>query len=443
MLKNLIFLILFTTISLKAYSNGQDSLKYKGNYSIIIDSIKVLGNKITDKRIITRELTVGIGDEITPQIAAYNRNRIYSLGIFTHVKVFPEKVNKINYLIIYVEESWYIYPLPFIEVKYQDWNKISYGIDLLIKNFRGRNETILTRFATGYDHRYLIRYSTPYLNWKENIFFSMGASYITSPNRSALAKILYGDDFSEKFIRGFIQIGKRFGLYNRLALNLGFNYVGNPKYIPGLSASDQRIDRSISLGISYSYDSRDLVQFPRNGLFLSFNYEAKGFGINNINYDVLKFDYRQYIQLSDKISLKWRLATRQTFGKLVPYYDFSFLGYNERIRGYFNNEQEGNNLYIASLEMDYPLIRGLNVSLNFIPIIPKELLTYRIALYLELFTDTGTTQLNGKALTINDFNTGYGTGLTLLLLPYNTLRIEYAFDKYLHPEWILGFGTSF
>ncbi len=443
MLKYLILFIILLQFSSKAFTRGLDTLKYEGNYAVVIDSIKVLGNKITDTDIITRELTVGKGDIITPKIASYNKDRIYSLGIFTHVTVFPLKINKINYLIISVEESWYIYPLPFVELKYKDWNKISYGVDVLIKNFRGRNETLLGRFAAGYDHSYVIHYSTPYLNWKHNIFLSVMASYTTSFNKSQFAKNIYGNDFNYKLINGFLQIGKRFGLYNKFALNLDYNYVSNPMYIPGLSASDERIDRTFSAGFTYSYDTRDLAQFPRHGIWFSLDYKAKGLGINNINYDVAKLDYREYVKLFDDIGLKWRFVTRQTFGKLVPFYDYSYIGYDERIRGYYSKEQEGNNMYIASLEFNYPIIKDLDISLDFIPILPRELLTYRVALYIELFTDTGTTQLKGENLHINNFNTGYGTGFTLLLLPYNSLRIEYAFDKYAHPEWILGFGTSF
>ena len=91
-------------------------------------------------------------------------------------------------------------------------------------------------------------------------------------------------------------------------------------------------------------------------------------------------------------------------GKLVPFYDYSYLGYSERIRGHFFDESEGNNLYLASLEFNYPLVKDFNISFDFIPIIPQQLLSYRVALYLQMFGDTGATQFKGQPISINDFH---------------------------------------
>jgi hypothetical protein len=75
--------------------------------------------------------------------------------------------------------------------------------------------------------------------------------------------------------------------------------------------------------------------------------------------------------------------------------------------------------------------------------LPKELLTYRVALYGQIFGDTGTTQLRGKPLSINKFDTGYGGGISLLLLPYNVIRFELAFDENQNIEYIIDLAASF
>ena len=64
-------------------------------------------------------------------------------------------------------------------------------------------------------------------------------------------------------------------------------------------------------------------------------------------------------------------------------------------------------------------------------------------MYGELFTDTGVTRLSGEPININDFDTGYGTGLVFLVLPYSQFSIEYAFNNYGHSQIIFGLGTSF
>ena len=95
------------------------------------------------------------------------------------------------------------------------------------------------------------------------------------------------------------------------------------------------------------------------------------------------------------------------------------------------------------MELNYPVIKDMNVNLNFVPIIPNSLLSYRFAFYLELFMDSGTALMKNQRLDFNNFKSGYGGGLIFLILPYNILRIEYALGQQKHSEWILGLGLSF
>jgi outer membrane protein assembly factor BamA len=135
----LIFLIIFTSTILPQQESNS------GFYPFVVDSIRIIGNDITDADIITRELTFPIGDSISYDEMMYNRERIFSLGIFNRVDLYTEVTDNINILIIDVEESWYIYPLPFAELKDKSWDKFSYGMDIYVKNFRGRNEFIRIR----------------------------------------------------------------------------------------------------------------------------------------------------------------------------------------------------------------------------------------------------------------------------------------------------------
>ncbi|MEJ2618441.1 MAG: POTRA domain-containing protein, partial [Ignavibacteriaceae bacterium] len=133
------------------FRNNPDSSVYKGKYFVKIDSFEIRGNKITDDDIILRELTFSKGDTVSNNNLEYNRERIFSLGIFTKVQLYVKKVDNKNILVINVEESWYIYPIPFVELKDRDWKKFSYGIDVVIQNFRGRNELLQARGSLGYD----------------------------------------------------------------------------------------------------------------------------------------------------------------------------------------------------------------------------------------------------------------------------------------------------
>ncbi len=392
---------------------------------------------------IKRELTFGIDDTVNSGLLNYNKERVYSLGIFTSVVFSAERINNKNFIIIRVEESWYFYPIPFVELRDQDWGKVSYGMDLGIRNLGGKNETMQARLGLGYNPIILLYYNYPYLFEKEKIDLSFEISYQRLKNKSTLAQYLHGAEFNQKYYTASVDFGKRFGLFNRADFMFGYDYVETPFYRKGISASDGRIDRTLSLGISYTHDTRDLAQFPSKGLYTMADIIFKGFGINGINYKIADIDFREYRLLFSELRAKWRFAGRFTFGGNIPFYNYSFLGYNERIRGYFSTEMEGNDSYLGSLEFNYPLMKDMNLNLDFIPIVPKSLLSYRMALYLELFCDTGTTLFRGQNFSTKNLQTGYGTGLIFLILPYNILRIEYALNDYGNSEWILALGISF
>lgn len=425
-------------IQLEDSSWGDENL-----FPFIVDSIEIKGNETTERFIITRELTFEKGDTLNQKIINYNKERIYSLGIFNHVRLLPFGTATKNILLIEVEESWYIYPIPFASLKDNDWEKLSYGMFVRIENFRGRNETLTGSFSLGYDPSFSVNYFNPNIIGREDYFFNAKVSYVDAANKSDIAEEIFGGEFSQKIITGELTFGKRIDLFHKPFMRAGFNYIETPFFIKGINASDERIDKVLFLGLGYEYDTRDLAQFPSNGILASVSYFFKGLGINEIDYRIAAIDFREYRNFIGDLIAKWRLAARFTFGNLIPYYDYSFLGLGDRVRGHFNDQQEGNHLYLASLELDYPIIEELKISLEFIPIIPKELLSYRVGLHAHIFADAGTTNFKNEPLVLNDFDSGYGLGMSLLILPHNVLRIELGFDEQQNTEWIFDLGVSF
>lgn len=440
MLKEFVFLSLLPFL----ISAQTDTLFFEGDYSIVVDSILITGNSTTEDFIILRELTFGVGDTLDHHLASYNRERIYSLRIFNEVKLIPFQFNQKNILHIEIEESWYIYPLPFVTLKDKDWNKVSYGISVSLLNFRGRNETLSGYAAFGYDPSFGFSYFNPNLSYDQNLNFQIKLGYGTSTNKSSRAEVLYGASFEQTNITSRLQLGKRFGNYHWAYFRTGFDYVETPFYIAGINASDGNIDRTLVVGASYVYDTRDLTLYAADGIYSLISYEFKGLGINGINYRVADIDFREYRKIIEKFTAKWRLSLRHTAGATVPYYDYSYLGYGERIRGYFNNGlSEGNDRFVGSVEINYPILEETRINLYWVPLLPNSLLSYRVAVIAGLFGDTGVTRNSGEPLAIKNFMTGYGTGISFLLLPYFICRIEFAVNDNGKTEWIFDLGASF
>lgn len=442
MTKLLIFIsFLILSISLNAFQS--DSLIISKNTYLKIDSLEIRGNESTEEFVILRELTFKIGETVNGETITYNRERVYSLGIFNTVEFYVIQKININILVIDVQESWYIYPIPFVKFRKDGLKDASYGMNFIYKNFRGRNEVLQLLFSFGYDPTFGVNYYNPLINEEHQLNLRLAAAYQKMSNKSDEAEVLYGKEFDYDFYGGSILLGKRLNQFNNIYLVTGYQRYKSPKTnISRVTASGNEEDHSLMLGVQYGYDSRDLAQFAKEGVFFSAQLLHKGFGLRNISYNVFEMDFREYRNLIGQINGKWRIANRQTFGKLVPYYDLSYLGYEEYVRGHRRENREGNNYFLMSFEIYHPILDEWTLSLD-LPLIPKKLTTARIGIQLNLFADTGIAYNNGERWNINNFLSGYGVGLTFLFLPYNSIRFEYALNEYREGEFLIGTGFSF
>jgi outer membrane protein assembly factor BamA len=294
----------------------------------------------------------------------------------------------------------------------------------------------------GYEPSYSLSFDNPALIFENGIGISVSSFYTRLNNKSVIAKNITGEDFKYKIYSQNLSVSKRFDHFNMSFINIGFSFLETGYSIMPITASGSRIDRVLSAGLSYIYDSRDLKQYSENGLFVFSNFTHKGFGINNINYSNFELDFREYRRIISSLSVKWRVVYRTSFGNTIPLYDYSSLGYFERVRGHYDDIREGKSYLVGSFELSYPLLKEWNLSLN-LPLLPQSLTTTRIAIYLTGFADTGDAFGAGKPFSTGNFYSGYGFGITILFLPFNAVRFEYAMDEYGKGELIIGTGFSF
>jgi outer membrane protein assembly factor BamA len=294
----------------------------------------------------------------------------------------------------------------------------------------------------GYDPFYSLAYENPALSYENDIGIKFLFAYLHPTNRSEAAKSIIGYDYQSKVFSQAIMVSKRFDQYNLLTVFAGFDYIEAPLAISGITASGKKIDREPILGLSYVYDSRDLKQFSRDGLYTFLQLQHKGFGLEDISYSKFDLDYREYRTIIGELAAKWRLNWSTLFGKIIPYYDYSYLGYFERVRGHSGDIREGKSYLLTSLEFSYPLLKDWNLHFK-LPIIPQSLTSYRIEIYLTSFYDAGATYNLQSEIALPNFYSGYGLGLTFLILPYNAIRLEYARNELGRGEFLVGLGFSF
>lgn len=391
----------------------------------VVDSIAIVGNKMTEAYVILDEMTLKRGSLATPTQLAFDRDRILSLGLFNAVELQFDSLNTPQTLYVRVRERWHIIPHLILGFRDGDPKKIYYGAGFLHNNLRGRNQKLYASLAFGYDPAFALSYLDPLFDHEHRL--SLGSSLNYSRVRNRSVQEVTAGDFDEHHYDVFGTLGKRFTLYERLSLRFGFSYVTVSEYAPGRTASPNGFDNFLTLGLQYTLDTRDLAEYASKGAVTDLSVTKIGFGESEVNYGRLGVDVRRYIPTGFSVTFVARAYGSLAFGGEVPLYGRAFLGYSERIRGYFKDIFEGENVALGTVEARFFILPPQVFHLGDLPI-PEQFTVWRIGLGLTVFADVGTTWLRGDVLTSSSLRSGYGAGLDFIL-PYSLMaRTSYAFN---------------
>lgn len=409
---------------------------------IFIDEIRIIGNNKTKPEIILRELTFTKNSTVTYSELKFNENRVFSLGIFSDVKFVLSKEADKNILLILVQESWYIWPLPFIDIADRDWKKLTYGIHLNIQNLTGRNENLTTGFSLGYDPKFYLRYYNPVINQKHNILLQVQTLIQRRKNRSLEAiKVSNDQNYDETYFFIDLLAGKRINVFNTITASISYEYIQTENYFPLKTVSPNGIDRFLSAQLSYSLDTRDFTAYPKKGTNLNVIYRKVGLRESIVDFNIVSFELKQIQQVIYPI-IYFRNYSRILSGPVLPYYANSFIGYSERLRGHFNEIYEANSLILNTLEFRVPLIEKYFFKLQ-LPLIPEELLTYTLSLDIHSFVDNALMFNKNDKLSKKKFINGFGLGFSFLVLPYRSINIELGWNEKFQSQLIFDLNFPF
>lgn len=406
----------------------------------IIDTVLVVGNEKTKESIILREMALKPGAEATVEAVEYDRSRIYSIGLFTSVDLTVLPIDQRNFLIVDVKERWYIIPLPIFGFRDGDPKKPFYGAGLLHNNFRGLNQKLFGSVVFGYNPSLSFQFSDPWIDREHNLYFSGSLSYSRVRNRSAVATI-GTENFDELHYDANVSLGKRFSLFTTAGVNLGYQIVEVTTPGPGRTVAPDGIDRFLYATASFSYNTRDLRDYTTQGTLVSLYITKTGFGESPVSFTRFGVDVRRFSPLPLDFTLATRAFGSVVSGSVIPTYARSYFGYGERIRGYFRDVFEGENIAGASVELRWPLLKPRTIIFKAIKL-PQEFSVWRFGISLELFADAGTTWFR-RTTVFDAFASGYGGGI-VFLLPYDVVvRTEYAWNDRGRGQLIFDFRSAF
>lgn len=403
--------------------------------SLLVKEILIQGNETTKEHVILREMSLKVGDRVTPEALERDRNRIYSLQLFNKVEIESAPHHDGSTLIVQVDERWYMFPFPVIGFRYRDVNKLYYGAGVMHQNFRGRNEKLFLSFALGYDRWVSLLYQNPKLTDDDDIFFRTAISYRHVHNLN-----VSDEEYEQTNLATGVTVGKRYGLFQTLVGYLNYDVWMVSNLGLGRTASSSGRDAFFSLGLGYTYDSRNIREYPTEGMLFSVGATKVGFGESQVNLFSTGYDIRGYTLLSEEWSLAIRSFGTRIVGGVVPPYRRVFFGFDERNRGHFNERLEGEGIVGENIELRFPL---LNPRYFETPIAIPQFKVLRYGLYAGFFADAGKIWYRSESFSSKPWLLGYGAGLHFLL-PYSIIvRTEYAWNELGQGRFVLDFGVSF
>jgi outer membrane protein assembly factor BamA len=401
-----------------------------------IDTVLVIGNEKTKEYVILNEMTLKSGMVLTPEALEFDRSRIYSLGLFTRVDLYYDSLNTVRFLLVDVRERWYLVPFPLFGFRDGDTKRPYYGAGILHNNVGGRNQKLYAAATLGYDPSFNISFVDPLLDRTEHLYGGASLSYSRVRNKSEAEALLTGNYDTDQFSAS-ATLGKRFSLYQTASVTVGFRAVTAPDFFPGRTVSTSGRDRFIVGSLSYTYDSRDLFEYASRGVMAGLSLTQNGFGEGSVGYTRYTADLRGYLPLPESFTLAARWYWTAVSGGEVPVYGRSYFGYGDRVRGYYHDVVEGDNLMLTAAELRFSLLAPRTLNVSGLPL-PEAFTIWRFGVSLVLFADAGATWYRGETVGLQTMLAGTGGGIHFLL-PYGVVaRIEYARNNAHRSQWILA-----
>ncbi len=461
-MKWLTVLLLFLTANLFSQVSGElDSLPEV----VKVGKIRITGNKVTKKKIITRELEFEEGGVYSKNDfktkVDNSRKNLLNLQLFNFVTIKTSDSAGYTNVNVDVVERWYLWPVPIFGLadrnfnvwwETKDWSRLNYGIDLKHDNFLGRMEKLHLVLQNGYDKKVIGKWIVPYINKKQNIGFYVagGLRYNHETNyKDTLNRLVFyrfEDTFARKMYFAELGFSYRPGFNARHFLN--FNYT-NTRYNDSLLIFNPELTygqdhfQYFSVGYYFKLDHRDYAPYPLNGYYFDFSVRKDGLGLlsKDINNWNSYFNFDQYFQIYKKLYFAYRVgAYYSPQEKFQPYFLTTGIGYNGfDLRGYELVVIRGQRMMLFKSNLKLEVIPMKVHDIKFIKSDKFGKIFY--AVFLNLFFDSGYA---------SDHQTGYnnplgnqilwssGLGLDIISFYSIVVRLEYSVNKQGNTGFYLG-----
>ncbi|MET4108394.1 outer membrane protein assembly factor BamA [Hymenobacter sp. UYP22] len=382
-----------------------------GYSTLRVGRILFVGNNKTKEIVLRAELDFQEGDTLgtTSLIRRLetNRRRLYNLQLFHQVLVQPICRDGELTILYSVQERWYIFPIPIFSLadrNFRSWldrpdraKRVDYGVHVVHRNFRGRNEQLLGNLQLGFNRKYELFYEAPGYGRRRRIGFGAGYSYyrsraldyVTVDDRLRNLRQQTGFPIERQYATAGIRWRRTVQHLTALDVSYHREQVSdsvlyyNPRYF---LHGPRRQYMEVSL-IS-TLNQRNTFAYPLTGQYAQVGISYRSF-LNNSNPGILTLRgrYARYVALGGPFYYSVGATAQLRFARALAYPDSRAFGYDVLVRGYDAYVIEGPHLGLLQQGFTYRLfdlgklqIGNLRSSrFNGIP----------LAFYLNTFVDAG------------------------------------------------------
>ncbi|WP_170172554.1 POTRA domain-containing protein [Hymenobacter rigui] len=425
-----------------------------GYSSLRVGRILFVGNRVTKEAVLRAELDFRENDTLAAATVSRrleaNRRRLFNLQLFHQVLVQPVCRDGELTILYSVQERWYIFPVPIFSLADRNfrswldrsdrWQRVDYGLHLVRRNFRGRNEQLLANLQLGFNRKYELFYEAPGYGRRRRVGFGAGYSYYRSHAldyatvADRLQNLRQEQDFPIE--RQYVTAGIRWRrtVQHLTALDVSYHHERvsdsvlyyNPRYF--LSGPQREY---LEFGLVSTLNQRNTFAYPLTGQYAQLGVTYRAFLTGRTpNSLTLRGRYARYVALGGPLYYSAGATAQLRFARSIAYPDDRAFGYDVLVRGYDAYVIEGRHLGLLQQGLTYRLLDLGKLQLDGLP--STRFNTIPLVFYLNTFADVGyVRQPNVTAANVLPNRVLASAGIALHLVTYYdwVFTLEYTRNR--------------
>lgn len=417
-----------------------------------LKQITILGNKLTKRSIILREIPL---QEKARYTSSELQNRIQeakkfllNTTLFHNIEIeYTTSLYDTITLLVSLQERWFYFPVPYfkqVDRNLNQWlvenkgnlNRVYYGLKFYTNNITGNKDYLRLWLINGYARQFQFQYQRPYisrnLKWGLSTGLTTGKSkeinYLTAHNKQVFYK---RESFARHYTTSFAEVSYRplMKITHRLGLRFIKERVADSVILLNASFFPALVNKFSYTELYYnlSYVNADYVPYLTQGaagdISISHILFAKNLKTTRLTarhtrmWPVGKSTYAGYSSFA-AITLPYK----------QPFLTRKLLGYGDAfLQGYEYYVMDG----VAAAFLKTSLTKKMLTWNLHVPVLKKLIpATIPVKLYGRLFANSGYAYNPGT--TANSMNNrmlySYGVGLHIVSIYDFVLRIEWSFN---------------